>query len=145
MRENWDDLRFVLAVAEEGTVSAAARRLRVNHATVLRRVAAYEAATGNPWTMPLGFKHSLFEVAVDALTRTEDPTDPDSIAAAIAATNLDTVVGNINFSAGPVPNIAKTPLVGGQWQIEDGKPVLKIVENGDHPEIPLTGEMKAIG
>ena len=46
MRENWDDLRFVLAVAEEGTVSAAARRLRVNHATVLRRVAAYEAATG---------------------------------------------------------------------------------------------------
>lgn len=107
--------------------------------------AAYEAATGNPWTMPLGFKHSLFEVAVDALTRTEDPTDPDSIAAAIAATNLDTVVGNINFSAGPVPNIAKTPLVGGQWQIEDGKPVLKIVENGDHPEIPLTGEMKAIG
>lgn len=45
-RENWDDLRFVLAVAEEGSVSAAARRLGVNHATVLRRVAAYEAAAG---------------------------------------------------------------------------------------------------
>lgn len=46
MRENWDDLRFVLAVAEEGSVNAAARRLGVNHATVLRRVAAYEQATG---------------------------------------------------------------------------------------------------
>ncbi|MGB7268951.1 MAG: LysR family transcriptional regulator [Albidovulum sp.] len=46
MRENWDDLRFVLAVAEEGSVSGAARRLGVNHATVLRRVAAYEEATG---------------------------------------------------------------------------------------------------
>jgi DNA-binding transcriptional LysR family regulator len=46
MRENWDDLRFVLAVAEEGSVNAAARRLGVNHATVLRRVAAYEDATG---------------------------------------------------------------------------------------------------
>lgn len=45
-RANWDDLRFVLAVAEEGSVSAAARRLRVNHATVLRRVAAYEEAAG---------------------------------------------------------------------------------------------------
>ncbi len=46
MRDNWDDLRFVLAVAEEGSVSAAARRLGVNHATVLRRVAAYEHAVG---------------------------------------------------------------------------------------------------
>ncbi|MGB3314626.1 MAG: LysR family transcriptional regulator [Albidovulum sp.] len=46
MRENWDDLRFVLAVAEEGSVNAAARRLGVNHATVLRRVAAYEEAAG---------------------------------------------------------------------------------------------------
>ena len=45
-RNNWDDLRFILAVAEEGSVSAAARRLGVNHATVLRRVAAYEAAAG---------------------------------------------------------------------------------------------------
>ncbi|MBV1904240.1 MAG: LysR family transcriptional regulator [Marinosulfonomonas sp.] len=40
--ENWDDMRFVLAVAEAGTVTAAARTLGVNHATVLRRVAAFE-------------------------------------------------------------------------------------------------------
>lgn len=106
--------------------------------------AAYEAATGNPWTMPLGFKHSLFEVVLNSLSRAEDPTDPDSIAAAIAATKLDTIVGKIDFSAGPVPNVAKTPLVGGQWQIADGKPVLQIVENGDHPDIPLTGTMKPI-
>lgn len=46
MRENWDDLRFILAVAEEGSVSGAARRLGVNHATVLRRVAAFEQASG---------------------------------------------------------------------------------------------------
>ncbi len=46
MRDNWDDLRFVLAVAEEGSVSGAARRLGVNHATVLRRVAAFEHASG---------------------------------------------------------------------------------------------------
>ncbi|MDF1802086.1 ABC transporter substrate-binding protein [Thalassovita sp.] len=107
--------------------------------------AAYEAETGNPWTMPLGFKHSLFEVIMDSLQRSEDPTDPDSIAAAIGQTNYDSVVGNINFANGPVPNIAKTPLVGGQWRLDGGKPVLDIVENGAHPDIPLTGEMKAIG
>lgn len=107
--------------------------------------AAYEAETGNPWTMPLGFKHSLFEVAVDSLQRASDPTDPDSIAAAIKATSYESVVGKIDFSAGPVPNVAKTPLVGGQWFIKDGKPVLEIVENADHPEIPTTAEMKPIG
>jgi len=45
-RENWDDLRFVLAVADEGSVSGAARRLGVNHATVLRRIAAFEEGIG---------------------------------------------------------------------------------------------------
>lgn len=105
---------------------------------------AYTAETGAPWTMPLGFKHSLFEVAIDALTRAEDPTSSEAIARAIGETNLDTIVGNVNFGAGPVPNVAKTPLVGGQWRMENGKPVLDIVENGDHPDIPLTGEMKPI-
>ena len=45
-KHNWDDLRFVLAVAESGSVSAAARALGVNHATVLRRVAAFEEQHG---------------------------------------------------------------------------------------------------
>jgi len=34
----WDDYRFVLAVHRAGTVSAAARRLGVDHATVIRRI-----------------------------------------------------------------------------------------------------------
>lgn len=46
MDEDWDDLRFILAVSDEGTVSAAARRLGVNHATVLRRVARFEERCG---------------------------------------------------------------------------------------------------
>ncbi|SPF80423.1 LysR family transcriptional regulator [Pseudoprimorskyibacter insulae] len=43
---NWDDLRFVLSVARTGSVSAAARELGVNHATVLRRISAFEETTG---------------------------------------------------------------------------------------------------
>lgn len=45
---NWDDLRYVLAVADEGSVSAAARALGVTHATVLRHVATFEAENGGP-------------------------------------------------------------------------------------------------
>ncbi|MEQ9038430.1 MAG: LysR family transcriptional regulator [Silicimonas sp.] len=43
---NWDDLRFVLAVADQGSVASAARMLGVNHATVLRRIAAFETRHG---------------------------------------------------------------------------------------------------
>ena len=38
----WDDLRYVLAVADGGSLAAAARTLGVNHTTVLRRVNAFE-------------------------------------------------------------------------------------------------------
>ncbi|UUX49514.1 LysR family transcriptional regulator [Nisaea acidiphila] len=42
----WDDLQYVLAVAEHGSLSAAARALGVNHATVLRRITAFEEDIG---------------------------------------------------------------------------------------------------
>ena len=42
----WDDLLYVLAVADHGSVSAAARALDVNHATVLRRISAFETRQG---------------------------------------------------------------------------------------------------
>ncbi|MGO8952413.1 MAG: LysR family transcriptional regulator [Rhodomicrobium sp.] len=41
---NWEDLRFFSALARHGTLSAAARALSVNHATVARRIASLEAA-----------------------------------------------------------------------------------------------------
>jgi DNA-binding transcriptional LysR family regulator len=42
----WDDLRYVLAVAEAGSLAGAARTLGVNHTTVLRRVGRFEAGLG---------------------------------------------------------------------------------------------------
>src|SRR5210317_1395216 len=41
---DWDDLRFFLAVASAGSLSAAARALNVNTTTVLRRIANLEQA-----------------------------------------------------------------------------------------------------
>lgn len=40
--QNWDDLRFFLAVADGGSISAAAERLGVNQSTVSRRIHAFE-------------------------------------------------------------------------------------------------------
>jgi DNA-binding transcriptional LysR family regulator len=43
-RFNWDDLRFLLAISRGGSVSAAARSLSVDHATVIRRLEGLERA-----------------------------------------------------------------------------------------------------
>ncbi|NTF47026.1 LysR family transcriptional regulator [Rhizobium rhizogenes] len=43
---DWDDVRYFLAAARGGSVRAAAKRLGVNHATVLRRIAQLEERLG---------------------------------------------------------------------------------------------------
>ncbi|MCK0196928.1 LysR family transcriptional regulator [Ancylobacter sp. 6x-1] len=45
---DWDLIRVFLAVAREGQILAAARKLGLNHATVARRLDALEAALGSP-------------------------------------------------------------------------------------------------
>jgi len=44
--ENWNDLRFLLAVKRTGTLSAAARQLQVDDTTVSRRLFALQSAFG---------------------------------------------------------------------------------------------------
>lgn len=43
---NWDDIRVFLAIAREGQILGAGRRLGLNHATVARRLSALEDAMG---------------------------------------------------------------------------------------------------
>ena len=68
---------------------------------------------------------------------------------AIASTKLDTVVGPIDFGmALPAVrrrNVAKTPLVGGQWRLRDGdKYDIVITDNKMYPAIPAGGQMQPI-
>lgn len=44
--KNWDDRRFFLAVAREGSLNKAAEKLSVNRSTVLRRITAFEKELG---------------------------------------------------------------------------------------------------
>lgn len=43
---DWDDVRYFLAVARKGSITAASRDLGVNHSTVSRRIAAFEDGMG---------------------------------------------------------------------------------------------------
>ncbi len=103
---------------------------------------AYEKASGKQWSMPLGFRHALFEVAIDALKRTQTLDDPASIRDAIAKTDYASIVGPVNFTKGPFPNTCRTPLVIGQWR--KGKVFahdLVNVDNATAKDIPVAGSM----
>lgn len=111
---------------------------------------AYTAATKKQWTQPIGFIHSLFEVATDVLKRTSEIGNAKATVQAIAATNLDTVVGKVQWNGAGLPpfaakNVTKTPLVGGQWRLRDGNRYdIVITDNKTAPAIPVGGKMEAI-
>lgn len=112
--------------------------------------ADFTAKTGRPWTQPIGFIHSLFEIAANVMGRVSDVTDADAVAAAIAATDLDTMVGKIAWNGAGLPpfaakNVCKTQLVGGQWRRNaDGSFALVVVDNKTAPNIPTGGTMEAL-
>jgi branched-chain amino acid transport system substrate-binding protein len=101
---------------------------------------AYTAETKKQWTQPIGFAHSLFEVAANVLGRTTNLDDKATIVEAIKATKMDTIVGPISWAGGPTPNVAKTPLVGGQWVKGTDFPFdLIITTNETASNIPSAG------
>ena len=105
----------------------------------------YERVTSKQWTQPIGFAHVLFEIAVDALKRAKDVDSNEAIRDAVASTKLDTLVGHVAWGSGPVKNVAKTPLVGGQWvKGQKHRFDLAIVNNQLAPTVPLSGPLKLI-
>lgn len=60
---NWDDLRFFLALAREGTVSGAGRTLAVKHTTVARRISALEDQLGSRLFDRLASGYAMTQVA----------------------------------------------------------------------------------
>src|SRR5262249_39567209 len=112
---------------------------------------AYEQATRKQWTQPIGFVHALFEVAVDGVKRSPGKNEAKAGLAAIPATPHHPLVRPPERDRHDLPpiaqkNIAKTPLVGGQWRLRDGgKYDIVITDNKTAPAIPVGGKMEAIG
>jgi len=122
----------------------------INGQTARELADAYTAATRRQWSQPIGFAHSLYEVALDVLKRTKEIGNARATVEAIRATKLDTVVGHIEWNGQGVPaiaakNVTKTSLVGGQWRVRDGNRYdIVITENKTAPNIPAGGKMEAI-
>jgi hypothetical protein len=93
----------------------------------------------------LGFAHALFEIAEDTLKRAKS-VDNTAIRDALAATNLNTIVGPVKWGGqGPFKNVAKTPLVGGQWKKgTKHKFELAVVSNTLASNIPVQGKLELL-
>ena len=105
---------------------------------------AYTTDTGKQWTQPIGFVHALFEVAAAALAKASAPDDKQGIVDALKALQVETIVGPLAWGSGPVPNVAKTPLVGGQWRKAGSSFDLVVVSNTGHTDIPAGGKVQAL-
>lgn len=75
----------------------------------------YEKASGKQWNQQLGASMSLLDAGVAALTASADPKDKAAVAKAIGNLKTVTMMGPIDFTKGPVPNVAPTEIIGAQW------------------------------
>jgi branched-chain amino acid transport system substrate-binding protein len=106
--------------------------------------AAYEAATGRQWMLQLGASLALFDVALAALEKSGAADDRAAVAQAIASLSVDTINGPVDFTSGPVPNVAHGPILGSQWQHVEGSafPVSQVLtENATDPNVPISGAL----
>ncbi|SNY93592.1 transcriptional regulator, LysR family [Cohaesibacter sp. ES.047] len=68
----WDDLRIFLAISREGTLSGAAKRLRLGLATVSRRMERLEASVGQPLFVRQQTGYRLTEDGTAMVERAEE-------------------------------------------------------------------------
>lgn len=68
---DWDNIRYFLAVAREGTLSGAARSLKVNHSTVLRRLTALQQDMSVQLFSREGNDRTLSQAGLDMLPYAE--------------------------------------------------------------------------
>lgn len=100
---------------------------------------AWEDHSGGQWVQTLGYSHALFETGIAALKASGAPKDRDAVRDAMAALNMDTMVGPVNFAGSPIKNVAVTQVVGGQWRKSGGKHPfdLVITENTLAPSVDV--------
>jgi DNA-binding transcriptional LysR family regulator len=95
---SWDDLRFFLAVARSGTLSAAASRTGTEHTTVGRRVRALEETLGAQLFHRSNLGYALTEAGENLLAAAEG-MERAFLSASAAAESAHTVSGTVRIGA----------------------------------------------
>ena len=133
---NWNDLRYLLAVARGGTLSAAARTLRVDQTTVTRRLAAREQALGAPLFDRTGGQMRPTAAGEEALDRAER-VESEVLALQENLTGADSQPqGVVRLTA--VPTVINRLLIPNLSGLFQRYPALRIEALADSGNLSLT-------
>lgn len=106
----------------------------------------YEKASGKQWEQQLGPSLALIDIGIEALKASADPKDKAGVAKAISTLKTTSLLGKIDFTSGPVPNVSVTPIIGSQWvKAASGskyKLDLVITDNAPDPNVPVAAQLK---
>ncbi|WP_448205625.1 LysR family transcriptional regulator [Azospirillum sp. sgz302134] len=97
----WDDIRYFLALARNGTLSGASRALGVEHSTVARRVGQLEAELEVRLFDRLARGWTLTAEGADLLGRAE-AVEQEVLTLRRAASGVDSLSGTVRISAPPL-------------------------------------------
>jgi branched-chain amino acid transport system substrate-binding protein len=105
----------------------------------------YEKSAGKQWTQQLGASLSLFDAGFGALKAAGDPTDKAAVAKAIGGLTTTTIAGKVDFTSGPVPNVASGPIIGAQWVKAPAGSKFKldyvVTDHVTDPNVPIAAKL----
>lgn len=121
---DWDDVRIFLAVARQGSVRAAAGRLKLNHSTVLRRIALLEERLGARLfdKLPSGYR----------LTTAGDEVLGSAQEMEASSSRLETTIFGRDQSARGVLRVTMAPSVATHLLMADVADFARV-----HPEVEI--------
>jgi branched-chain amino acid transport system substrate-binding protein len=106
----------------------------------------YEKATGKQWTQQLGASLSLLDAGFQAVQNSGAAKDKAAVAKAISVLSTTTIGGKIDFTKGPVPNVATAPIIGTQWVKAAAGSKFKldflVTEHVNDPNVPIGGKLQ---
>jgi DNA-binding transcriptional LysR family regulator len=97
--QNWDDLRYFLAVARTGTLSAAAEQLGTEHTTVARHIHTLEGELNSCLFHKSNSGYGLTEAGSRLLVGAEAIESAYACAKAAASSEGQTIIGTVRIGA----------------------------------------------
>ncbi len=82
-------------------------------------------------------------MAAAALKASGNPKDKTAVANAMKTLKVQTPLGPLHWSKGPVANVVATPIPGGQWIKGKRYPLdFVLCEHSADPKVPIAGKLK---
>lgn len=131
---DWDDIRLFLELAREGSLSAAARRLKVDHSTVARRVTALEKRLDLRLFDRLARGYVLTEEG-EALLGTAERMETEALALQRQASGRPALQGNVRISTSPM--LASLFLAPRLVEFRQRHPDIRIALSGNNRVVDL--------